>query len=182
MIKSIGMIELNSIAQGILVSDCILKAAETNLVFSKPVCPGKYIVLISGDVGAVKTAVAAGVDKGKNFVVDSIIIPNVHEQLIPAINASMEIGPVNAIGVMEFFSISSAITAADEAVKAADVHLIEVRLGMGIGGKSFVTLSGDVSAVESAVKAGLAGAIDKGTVISSCVIPSPPQELFYGLI
>lgn len=182
MIKSIGIVELNSIAQGVLVADCMLKAAETNLVVAKPACPGKYIILISGDVGAVKTAVSVGQDVGKNFVLDTIIIPSVHEQVIPAINGTMEIGSVNAVGVIEFFNISAAVIAADDAVKAADVRLIEVRLGMGIGGKSFVTLSGDVSAVEAAVKAGLADAIDKGTVISSCVIPSPTEELFYGLL
>lgn len=182
MIKSIGMIELNSIAQGIQVSDYILKAAETELVFAKPVCPGKFMVLISGDVGAVKTSIATGVEIGKNFVVDSFVIPNIHEQLIPAINATMEIMDVNALGVMEFFSISAAVIAADQAAKAADVRLMEVRLGMGVGGKSFVVLSGDVSAVQASVKIGLADAADKGNVVSSCVIPSPSKALFWGLI
>lgn len=182
MIQSIGMIELNSIAQGIQVSDYILKAAETELVFAKPVCPGKFMVLVSGDVGAVQTAIKTGMDIGKNFVVDSFVIPNIHKQLIPAINAAMEIKDVNALGVMEFFSISAAVIAADQAAKAADVHLMEVRLGMGVGGKSFVILSGDVSAVQAAVKAGLADAAGKGNVVSSCVIPSPSKELFFGLI
>lgn len=182
MIKSIGMLELNSIAQGILVADSILKAAQTELIFSKPVCPGKYMSLICGDVGSVNTAIATGVEIGKNFVVDSFVIPNVHEQLIPAINASLEITEVNALGVMEFFSISSAIIAADTAAKTAAVNLMEVRLGMGIGGKSFVVLSGDVSTVQSAVSAGLIDATNNGNVVSSCVIPSPSKDLFAALI
>ncbi|MDR2648234.1 MAG: BMC domain-containing protein [Clostridiales bacterium] len=182
MIKSIGMIELNSIAQGILVSDYILKAADTQLIFAKPVCPGKYIVLIAGDIGAVKTSIAVGITMGGNFVVDTFVIPSVHEQLIPAINAAVEIGRVNAVGVMEFFSIASAVAAADQAAKTADVRLMEVRLGMGVGGKSFVVLSGDVSAVEAAVNAGMAEAVEKGYAVSSCVIPSPSPELFYGLV
>jgi microcompartment protein CcmL/EutN len=177
-IISIGMIELNSIAQGIEVADYIIKAAKVELIFAKPVCPGKFIVLIYGDVSAVKTSVATGISIGKNFVVDSLVIPNIHEQLIPAINAANEISDVNALGVMEFFSIAAAIVAADQAAKVADIRLIEVRLGMGIGGKSFVTLSGEVSAVQASIKAGLADAANKGNVILSCVIPSPSKELF----
>lgn len=181
-ITTIGMIELNSIAQGILVSDTLLKAAETRLVFAKPVCPGKYIVLICGDVGAVQEAVAAGLAVGKNFVVDELVIPNVSDQLIPAINASAEVGPLASLGAVEYFNVAGAVTGADAAAKAADVRLLELRLGMGIGGKSYLTLSGDVSAVEQAVDAALYDAGEKGSIVSSCVIPSPSPDLFYGLI
>lgn len=182
MITTIAMLELNSIAQGILVSDSMLKAAETKLMFAKPVCPGNYIVIICGDVGAVKTAVDAGLAVGKNFVVDELVIPNVHEQVIPAINGGLEVGEVSALGAIEYFNVAGAVTGADAAAKAADIRLLEVRLGMGIGGKSFVTLCGDVSAVESAVRAGAFDAGEKGAVVSSCVIPSPSPDLFYGLI
>lgn len=181
-ITTIGMIELNSIARGIEVTDTLLKAADTKLIFSKPVCPGKYMTLIYGDVGAVKTAIDAGLAVGKNFVVDELVIPHVHEQIIPAINAGIEIGDVAAVGAVEYFNVAGAITGADAATKAAAVRLLEIRLGMGVGGKSFVTLCGDVSAVQSAVKAALYDAGEKGSVISSCVIPSPSPDLFYGLV
>lgn len=182
MITTIGLIELNSIAKGILVSDSILKAANTNLIFAKPVCPGKFMVLVHGDVGAVKVGIEAGLDNGKGFVVDDLVIPNVHPQLIPAINASSEVHDVAALGVMEYFNIAGAIVGADAAVKAADVQLMEVRLGMGIAGKSFVTLCGSVSAVEAAVKAGLVDAVSKGSAVASCIIPSPTPELFHNLV
>ena len=178
MTKSIGMIELTSIAKGIQVADNVLKAAKTELVFAKPSCPGKFIVLITGDVDAVKTSIEAGIDIGKSFVVDSFVIPNIHDDLIPAINASMEAADVNSLGVMEFFSISAAIMAADKAVKSADVHLMEIRLGVGVGGKSYVILSGNVSSVEAAVKAGLEDAAADGNVVSSCIIPAPSRDLF----
>ncbi len=41
----------------------------------------------------------------------------------------------HSIGVIEFFSVASAVIAADAAAKAADVKMIEVRLAMAIGGK-----------------------------------------------
>lgn len=178
MIATIGMMEFNSIARGIETTDTMLKAASTQLVFSKPVCPGKYFTMISGDVGAVKESISAGESIGRNFIISKIVIPSVHSQLIPAINAVVEIEQVAALGVVEYFDILSAVLGADAAAKAANIKLMEVRLGMGIAGKSFITLCGDVSDVKSAVKAAEADAIDKGCIVSSCVIPSPVEALF----
>lgn len=182
MINSIGLIELNSIARGIETSDVMLKAGNVELVFAKPVCPGKFMVLIYGDVGALNTAMAAGVETGSNHVVNHLTIPRVHPSLIPAINAVVDIHDVEALGVVEYFDIVSAIIGADAAAKTGNVKLMEVRLGMGIGGKSYFTLCGDVSDVRSAVRAGLADSEHNGTVVNSCVIPSPTPSLFRELL
>jgi microcompartment protein CcmL/EutN len=50
--------------------------------------------------------------------------------------------------------VASLIEGADAAVKAANVELIEIRLAMALGGKAFVTMTGNVAAVQSAVDAG----------------------------
>ncbi|QAT40376.1 BMC domain-containing protein [Clostridium sp. JN-9] len=182
MIRSIGLIELSSIAKGIATADKMLKAAEVQLIFSKPVCPGKYIILITGEVGAVKSSIASGISEGGHFIVDHLLIPNVHPDLIEAINCSTEIGSVNSVGIIEFYSIAASIIAADAAAKAAQVKLIEVRLGIGIGGKSYVTLTGNVSAVKVAVEAGANAAGDTGMFINKEVIPSPRPEVFQSLL
>lgn len=83
---------------------------------------------------------------------------------------------------MEFYSITAAVYAADAAVKAAEVELIEVRLGSGIGGKSFVTLTGDVAAVGEAVKAGVAAGTQRGLLVGDVVIPNPRREIFESLL
>lgn len=160
----------------------MLKAAEVELVFSKPVCPGKFIVLIAGDIAAVNAAVEAGVSKGGQFVVDKLIIPNVHPQVIPAICGTTGIEAVNSLGVMEFFSITGAVICGDAAVKAALVQLMEIRLGVGIGGKSFVTITGDVSAVKEALEAGMRIAREEGNLINYVLIPSPRKEVFTNLL
>jgi microcompartment protein CcmL/EutN len=178
MITSIGLIEFNSIARGIESADIMLKAGNVDLVFSKPVCPGKYLTLVTGDVGAVKTSIASGLDAGGGSVVNNLIIPRVHPNVIPAINATAEITGVEAVGVVEYFDIASAIIGSDAASKAANVKLIEVRLGMGIGGKSYFTLCGQVSDVRSAVNAAISESEERGAVVNSCVIPSPTPELF----
>lgn len=182
MIKTIGLLELNSIAKGIETADTMLKAAEVELILANSICPGKYIVLISGDMGSVKVAVEAGQEVGKQYIVDNLILPRIHPQLINAINGATQVDQVNAIGVMEFFSVATSILAADAAAKAALVNLIEIRLGFAIGGKSFVTLSGDVSAVKEAIKAGTIIGKDNGMLINKVVIPSPRKELFEKLL
>ncbi len=182
MMETIGFLELNSIAKGIEAADCILKAAEVELLFAKPVCPGKYNILFTGEVAAVTASLEAGEAIAEHFVVDKVVIPRVHPQVISAINLTSQVADVGAVGVMEFYSITSAVYAADAAVKAAEVDLIEVRLGTGIGGKSFVVLTGDVSAVNEAVKAGIAVSETEGLVVSSVVIPNPRKEIFEALM
>lgn len=180
--NTIGMIELNSIAKGVETADFMIKAAAVDLLVSKPICPGKYLILITGDVGAVNSSVDEGMANGGQFIVDSLVISRVHPDLINAINQSTDIGEVNSVGVIEYFSIATAIVGADAAAKAARVKLIEVRLGIGIGGKAFVTLSGDVSAVTEAVEAGARIGKDKGMLVTKVVIPSPRKEVFYKLL
>lgn len=182
MIRSIGLIEFLSIAKGIESTDAMLKAANVKLVLAKTTCPGKYISLVTGDVGAVKSSVETGKLVGGAFVIDSLLIPNIHQDLLPAISGTTAISGVNAIGVIESYSIASIIVAADAAAKSAKVNLIEVRLGMGIGGKSYVTLTGNVSDVEDAVRNGSQIVINNGYLVNKVVIPSPDKELFNSLL
>lgn len=177
--KAIGMVELSSIARGIETSDSMVKAAQVELLRSVTVCLGKYMVIIGGDTGAVRAAMEAGRQKGAQYVVDTLLIPSVHEQVFPAISGTVEVTNPQAVGVVEFYSIASAIQAADAAVKAAQVTLIEVRTGYAIGGKGFVVLTGDVGAVRAAVEA----AKQAGELfVESTVIPRPAPQLLKSLL
>lgn len=176
---AIGMVELNSIARGIETCDYMVKAAQVDILRSSTVCPGKYLVLISGETGDVKASMAEGRKRGGECVVDSLMLPNVHPQLIPAISMTNQVPEKGAIGVLEFYSIASSIIAADVAAKAANVTLIEVRIGYAIGGKGYVTLTGDVGAVREAVAA---ASRDAELLVGTTVIPRPAKKLFDSLI
>lgn len=182
MIRSIGMLEFNSIARGIESADAMVKASDIDLLEAKTMCPGKYMVIISGDVGAVDASVKAGENTGRETVVNRLIIPNVHPELIQGILGTTTIPQNGAVGVLEFYSVASAVISADIALKAGMINLIEIRLGMGIGGKSFITLTGDVGSVKEAVEsAGLAAKKD-GMLLSQVVIPSLSKEVFNKLL
>lgn len=180
--EAIGILESNSIAKGIEAADAVLKAADTALLYAKPVCPGKYTILFYGDVAAVSASLDAGAAVIDAHLVDSVVIPRIHPQVIQAISLSTAPDGVNAVGVMEFFSVTAAVYAVDAAAKAADVTLLDVRLGVGIGGKSFAVLTGEVAAVEEAVRCGMAAGEEKGLAVTSTVIPSPRKEIFDTLL
>ena len=76
------------------------------------------------------------------------------------------------------YAPENTLEAFELAAKAADVRLMEVRLGLGIGGKSFVTLSGEVAAVQSAIDAGMLGIKQQ---VASCEVPkgSPVPDESY---
>jgi microcompartment protein CcmL/EutN len=171
------MVETLSIPLGILAGDCMLKTAAVTLVSAQTVCAGKYIVLVSGEVAAVKASVAAGVEAAGMKLVDSLLIPNVDQRVIAAMSGACDIETVQALGILETFSLAAAVQAADTCVKAAAVELLEVRLARGMGGKSFVTLSGEVAAVEAAVKAAESDESAQGMMSQSVVIPSPHPDL-----
>lgn len=179
---ALGMIEVLSIPVGVLAGDSMLKTAEVSLVAAQTVCAGKYIVLVSGDVAAVKAAVAAGVEQAGAKLVDSMLIPNVDERVVAAMAGACELEAVQAIGMLETFSLAAAVYAADTAVKAAAVELLEIRLARGMGGKSYVLLSGEVAAVEAAVKAAEDSGAVEGMLAQSVVIPSPHIDMVRALL
>ena len=181
-VHSFGLMELTSVAAGFEVCDAMLKAAAVELVLSRSICSGKYMVLVRGDVAAVTASVEAGRGIGSYSLIDSFVIPNVHESIAPAISGINKIEALEALGIIESFSVASLIEGADAAVKAANVTLIEIRLAMALGGKAFVTLTGSVADVYSAVEAGAAVVAAKGLLTNKVVIPRPRPELLREMI
>jgi microcompartment protein CcmL/EutN len=180
--NSFGLIELTSIAAGFEVCDAMLKASAVQLLLSRSICSGKYIVLVCGDVAAVTASVEAGARTGRHSLIDSFVIPNVDEAVAPAISGIHKVEVLEALGIIESFSVASLIEAADAAVKTAAVQLIEIRLAMALGGKAFVTLTGSVAAVSSAVEAGAAIVAAKGLLTNKVVIAQPRPELLREMI
>lgn len=180
--EALGLLELTSIAKGVEATDLMMKAANVELMASRSICAGKYLVMVRGDVAACSSSVKAGMECGRETVADSFVIPNLHPEIFPAIAQSSVIDEVSALGIIEAFDVASLIEGADAAVKAASVHLLEIRLAMALGGKAFCVLTGDVSAVRAAVEAGSAIIAAKGLLTDGVVIPSPDAALVRELL
>lgn len=182
MSQAIGMAEFSTVSAGISGADRMIKTAEVTVITAATVCPGKYIVILSGEISAVKAAVEAAKAQNAERVIDTFVLGNPHDSVLPAIYGTAQPQEVAALGVMESFSAATAIVAADAAAKTALVDLIELRLCRGLCGKSYFLLTGTVSAVSAAIERAKAEAGDRGMLLDSSVIPSPDKKLWDSIL
>ena len=102
----------------------------------------------------------------------------IDETVVRALLGGQNAKAEGALGVIETFSASSAIKAADTAVKTSKVDIYDLRVSRGMGGKGMVLLTGEVSDVTAAVEAGSLYAKDQGLFASSSVMASPHKDLW----
>jgi microcompartment protein CcmL/EutN len=180
--EAIGLVETISIAVGIKITDEMAKTAPVEILESTAICPGKFMVLVSGAVSPVESALKRGTEVGGDVVVDTLFIPNVHPGVFPAILGATDVSDVGAVGIVETFTVASSISAADAAAKAARVTLIEIRLAKGLGGKAFFTFTGEVHEVEAAMDAALEVVRRGGNLVRSVIIPRPHADTIAKLL
>ncbi len=177
MHRAIGMIEFKTVSAGITAADRMVKTAQVELLEAQTVCPGKYIALIAGDLSAVNSAVEAAEAVRPEELIDSFVLGNPDESIFPAIYGSTQIDGVDALGVLETYDAASIIVAADVAAKTAIVKLIELRIAKGMCGKSYLLITGEVSACEAAIAKAKASVGDKGMFLDSSVIAHPDEQI-----
>ena len=175
--RSIGLLEFNSIAKGLESTDAMIKASEVQLLMAKTICSGKFLTIVAGAVQPVQDSVGKGLAIAKTACIDHIVIPNLHDDVIPAFTATTGASLGEALGIIETYTVASCVMAADIAAKSGDVHLLEIRPAVGLGGKSFVTLTGDVASVESAVELGAEYPKSNGVLLQKVVIPHPYRKI-----
>ncbi|MDA2979540.1 MAG: BMC domain-containing protein [Actinomycetota bacterium] len=174
---AIGLWEFDSIAQGVSVADAIAKGAPVAMITTGTAHPGKYIVLVAGDVASVSVAVDIVRDIAPDTLVDRVFLADIAPAVADAI-ATAEAGAsasAEAVGIVETISVASAIEAADAAIKEADVGLGLLRLADGLGGKAFFIVDGSIGDVESAVAAALDRVADR--IVSTTVIHQLTDEI-----
>ncbi|MFT7667415.1 MAG: microcompartment protein CcmL/EutN [Planctomycetota bacterium] len=175
---AIALLELSSVARGIEVVDAVLWEAHIEMLFAEPVQPGKYVLLFTGSVQSLTSALRRGAEIAAESLLGEMLIQNVHEQVLLGLKRSGKInGTLDALGVIETTTVASAIMAADVALKASTIDMLELRIANGLGGKSFFTMTGEVSDVRSAVMAGSASASSTGNLVRDVVIPRPHDDL-----
>ena len=75
MHPALALIEVRSIARGLVVTDAIVKKAAVELLRASPISPGRYITLFWGSVGEVEEACTEGLSRSGDFLVDHLILP-----------------------------------------------------------------------------------------------------------
>ncbi len=174
---AIALIESASIAVGFLVADEIVKKAPVRLLRVQTASPGKFLVLYTGDVASMEEAHKAGLAAVADSLLDELLLPHAHPTVLPALEGLTREATLNSFAVIETFSFAAAIVAADVAVKAAPVDLIEIRPPVGMGGKSFLTLTGDLGDLQFAVAEALDRIRPGGKICRHVLIPNPHGDL-----
>jgi microcompartment protein CcmL/EutN len=180
--KSLGLIELSSVAAGFLAADTMLKSGNVRLVLSRSICSGKYMVLVAGQPAGVQSAVAAGAEAAAGCLIDQFVVTNIHPDVVAALGRASPPSIEGALGIIESFGVGTLLQAADAAAKAANVTLLEIRLAMALGGKAFVTMTGDVANVQAAVQAGRDVVAEAGMLVNAVVLPRPEPEVCRELV
>jgi len=178
--KSVGVIELSSVGVGYEVQDEMLKAASIEILIARTICSGKYLIVFGGSVSDVEAALQTGLTNGEDAIIDHLVVANVHEGVFPALGQSVVVdGTKNdALGIIETFSGTSALAAADVAAKAARVTLFRIHVAMALGGKGLCLMTGSVADVRAGIQAGADEVRNRGLLVSEVVIPRPSRELF----
>ena len=177
MSKAIGMIEFKTTSTGVTAADAMVKTSEVEIVEAQTVCPGKYIAIITGDLSAVKAAVDTAVTTYEDKCIDSFVLGNPHESIFPAIYGTTQVEDISALGILETYDAASIIEAADQAAKTAIVDLIELRIAKGMCGKSYMMITGEVSAVEASIDRAKELVAAKGMYLDSSVIAHPDRRM-----
>lgn len=178
MSQAIGMTEYQTVSSGVKAADIMVKTADVDVIEAQVVCPGKYIVLITGELSAVRAAVDATKATFAEKQIDEFVLGNPDESVIPAIYGVNEITNKSALGVLETYSCAAMMVAADTAAKTAEVELIELRLARGMCGKSYMLITGEVAAVTAAIEKAERSAGDKGMFLDSSIIASPDEKVW----
>jgi microcompartment protein CcmL/EutN len=88
-IEAVGIIETKEVASAIFAGDAAVKAAHVTLIEARNQPGAKGMVVLTGDVGAVRAAVAAGVSsiKKDGMLVAEVVIPRAHDALLKSLTS-----------------------------------------------------------------------------------------------
>jgi microcompartment protein CcmL/EutN len=173
---AVALLEFDSIAVGIEAGDAMVKRAPLGVIQSGTVQPGKYIVLIAGDVASVEESISAGRTLGGDAIVDTVFLPDIHPDVVSALQGNRTFDDGESLGIIETRTVSAIIEASDAAVKGATVTAAQIEMADGLGGKGYALFMGVLSEVEAAVAAGV-GALTPRQLVASVVIPQLHEEM-----
>lgn len=177
MAKAIGMVEMTTVSSGFTAADEMAKAANVEILQAEVTCPGKFVILVTGELSAVRASVDRAAARDADKVIDTFVLGNPHESIFPAIYGTAQPEKIDALGILETYDVAALVVAADVAAKTAIVELIELRLAKGMCGKSYMLLTGSVSAVQAAIDRAKEEAGEKGMFLDSSVIARPSDKL-----
>jgi microcompartment protein CcmL/EutN len=176
---ALGVLEVGTIARGIVTADAGLKRAPAVLLHSRAVSGGKHLVFFEGGVAEVEEAMGAGRSIAGDHLLDRVELPAADAQVWPMLGAPITPpdwsgdAHAEAVAIIETRTVCAAIAAADAACKVAQVTVRDTRFAVDLAGKAYFTLTGTLDAIQAAAGAAHDAAADRLVGIEVIARPSP---------
>src|SRR4051812_21995706 len=135
---ALGVLEVSTIARGIVAADAGLKRAPAVLLHSRAVSGGKHLVMFEGGVAEVEEALGAARRIAGDLILDHVELPNADDQVWPMLGApytAHDWSPdpaAEAVAIIETSTVCAAIRAADAACKVAFVVVRDTRFAVDL--------------------------------------------------
>ena len=180
---ALGLLELSSIARGVVVADAALKRAPAVLLSSRTLSGGRHLVVLEGDVASVQEAMAAGREAAGDKLLDRVELAMADDAVWPMLERGGLLASADwadddaaeAVVIVETSTVSAAIAAADAAAKAADIVIRDVRLAVDLAGKAVFTFTAALAAAQASAAA--AGEAAGTRLVGLELIAQPAPEL-----
>lgn len=171
---AIAATEFDDIATGMHATDAMLKKAPVSFVRCGTVSRGRYLTLIGGSTASVDESFVEGLFHGGQSVIDSIFLPDIHGDLYAGIFGTRRKTTGDAVAIFQTSTVSGIIRAAEAALKATGVSLVEIRLAdHHLHGKGVGIIEGDLHEIEVAVDAARSILEAKKSEFTTKIIPAP---------
>ena len=175
-LEAIAVVETGSIARGFVTLDALVKRAQVSVKLARPVSPGKLAIVFGGGVEVTRESWQVACEVAAGDLVDELFLPGAHRMLLPAIDHAIVPNGGDAVGIVEMSTIAAAVHAADVALKAVEVSVLQMHLAVGVGGKGWFTLAGALGDVGAALDAVRENA-RADRVVGIELIPHPHGEI-----
>ena len=177
MDSSIGLFEFYSISDGLKMTDIILKSSNVQIHKNEIICPGKYTLLVKGELKAVSNAVTRAKSENMITMLKAELISDISNKVFEAINRNVVLEKADSVGVLETKNYVISLVLADLMIKSANITIQKIPDRLGIFGKGLIIYSGSTSEVSSAHYSALASKV-ADNIISSNIIHKPSFNYF----
>lgn len=155
MRRSLILLEFKNISTGFLVFDEITKNFNVTVEISKLLCPGRYMIICSGNQGEIESLrkhIVTLKEQDEYKYISEELVSGVNEDLIKKLNKTIKFSEkVRSLGMLEFSNTIQAIKIADFIEDESPVEILTIKIGVGMCNKGVVLFEGDTSAVKNIV-------------------------------
>ncbi len=175
---AIAIIEYQDIPAGVYATDALVKKSPIAMLKCGIISRGRYLSMFGGSTAAVDESYQEGLFWGKDSVLDSVFLPDIHPQLHDAVLGRRQPDRTGALAIIETETVSCNVRAAELALKGVPVELAEIRIAeSGLDGKGISFFRGELYDIEAAVDGAVSFLRQLNRTVRARIIPAPHEAL-----